>query len=77
MKTVYPVLMKEDSNHEYVVYIPDMDGYTDRKKIRNLSVKKNCSIPQWLAERAEAAGINFSRVLQDALMDVLGIKDQI
>ncbi len=31
MKTVYPVLMKEDSNHEYGVYIPDMDGYTEGK----------------------------------------------
>ena len=48
----------------------DFDAY--RKKIRNLSVKKNCTIPQWLAEKAVAANINFSRVLQDALIDIVG-----
>ena len=48
----------------------DFDAY--RKRIRNLSVKKNCTIPQWLAEKAAAANINFSRVLQDALMELVG-----
>lgn len=32
------------------------------------SVKKTLTIPSWMNERATAMGINFSQVLQDALM---------
>ena len=32
------------------------------------SVKKTLTIPAWLNERAVAKGINFSQVLQDALL---------
>lgn len=32
------------------------------------SVKKTLTIPRWMNERATAMGINFSQVLQDALM---------
>lgn len=31
------------------------------------SVKKTLTIPEWLNKKAEAAGINFSQVLQDSL----------
>ena len=37
------------------------------------AVKKNCTIPYWLNVEAEKAGINYSKVLQDAIMRVLGI----
>ena len=50
----------------------DVDFDVYRRKIRNLSVKKNCTIPQWLSEKAEAQGLNFSRVLQDALLHLIG-----
>ena len=49
----------------------DIDSTRYRAALKNLSVKKNCTIPQWLAEKAEKAGINFSRVLQDALISKL------
>lgn len=49
----------------------DIDSTRYRATLKNLSVKKNCTIPQWLAEKAEKAGINFSRVLQDALITKL------
>ena len=49
----------------------DIDSTKYRAALRNLSVKKNCTLPQWLAEKAEKAGINFSRVLQDALISKL------
>ena len=39
----------------------------------NKAVKKTLSIPEWLNEKATAAGINFSQVLQEALKDRLGI----
>lgn len=47
----------------------DTDDY--KKRLDSRSVKKNCTIPAWLNDKAEAAGINFSRVLQDALIDKL------
>ena len=50
----------------------DADPETYRKRLRNLSVKKNCTIPLWLSEKAEAQGINFSRTLQEALIELVG-----
>ena len=49
----------------------DIDSTRYRAALKNLSAKKNCTIPQWLAEKAEKAGINFSRILQDALISKL------
>lgn len=49
----------------------DLDAY--RRKMNTKSVRKNVSIPSWLNEEAERAHINVSRVLQDALMEKLGI----
>lgn len=50
----------------------DIDFEEYKRKFDNRKVKKNCTIPSWLNEKAEAAGINFSRVLQDALIEKLG-----
>ena len=50
-----------------IVSYVDIDSTKYRAALKNLSVKKNCTIPQWLAEKAEKAGINFSQVLQEAL----------
>jgi antitoxin HicB len=35
------------------------------------SVKKTLTIPAWLNQKAEAAGINFSQVLQKALQEAI------
>ncbi len=43
------------------------------EKARNLSVKKNLTIPKWLNDASEKQGINFSNVLQTALKKELGI----
>ena len=40
----------------------------------NRTVKKTLSVPNWLNKKAEKAGINFSKALQDALKERLGIK---
>lgn len=50
----------------------DVDTVAYKNKVRNLSVKKNCTIPAWLNDKAEAQGVNFSRVLQDALVSIVG-----
>lgn len=43
----------------------DFDSY--RRMLDNRSIRKNCTIPSWLNEKAEAANINFSAVLREAL----------
>ena len=42
-----------------------------RKEHNNKAVKKTLSIPEWLNEAAIAQGINFSQVLQEALLQKL------
>ena len=49
----------------------DVDIEAHRAEVRNLSVKKNCTLPQWLEKKAEMAGLNFSQVLQEALKERL------
>ncbi len=43
-----------------------------RDRIRNRVVKKTLTIPAWLNREAEAAHVNFSQLLQDALRSYLG-----
>ena len=45
----------------------DTDSY--RKQNMNRAIKKTLTIPAWLNERALAQGINFSQVLQEALLE--------
>ncbi|EIA25970.1 hypothetical protein SFB3_056G2 [Candidatus Arthromitus sp. SFB-3] len=46
------------------------------KKYFNKSVKKNLTIPKWLNDEAVALNINFSKVLQKALLDEINrLKD--
>lgn len=52
----------------------DIDFIKYRKMFGNRSVSKNCTIPKWLNTKAEDAGINFSEVLREALLEKLGIK---
>ena len=58
---------------EFVNYVV-CDTLEYRKLHNNRSVKKTLTIPEWLNESATAMGLNFSQVLQDALMDKVGIK---
>ncbi len=48
-----------------------------RKKIDTKTVRRNVALPSWLNYEAEHAGINVSRVLQEALMNVLNVKRNI
>lgn len=56
-----------------IVTLVDVDFVEYRRRVDNKAVKKNCTIPYWLSVEAEKAGINYSRILQDALIRVLGI----
>lgn len=47
-----------------------------RDRAQNRVVKKTLTIPAWLNREAEAAHVNFSQVLQDALKNYLGNQPQ-
>ena len=55
----------------------DVDFSEYRKKVDTKTVRRNVAIPSWLNYEAEHAGINVSRVLQEALMNVLNVKRNI
>ena len=44
-----------------------------RERLRTRFVKKTLSLPAWLAAKADDEGVNFSKVLQNALMDYLDV----
>lgn len=52
----------------------DVDFSEYRKKVDTKTVRRNVALPSWLNYEAEHAGINVSRVLQEALMNVLNVK---
>ncbi|HOM03112.1 MAG TPA: type II toxin-antitoxin system HicB family antitoxin [Acetivibrio sp.] len=65
----YSVKVQHEEND--IVTLVDVDFAEYRKRVDNRAVKKNCTIPYWLNVEAEKAGINFSKVLQEALQEVL------
>lgn len=63
LSTLTPDLGKND----FINYIA-CDTLAYRKMYNNKSVKKTLTIPEWLNEAAISMDINFSQVLQDALL---------
>lgn len=55
----------------------DVDFAEYRKKVDTKTVRRNVALPSWLNYEAEHAGINVSRVLQEALMNVLNVQRNI
>lgn len=61
-----------DANDRIVfieVYMPPF-----RNEAANKAVTKNCTLPKWLRDAGEEAGLNFSQLLQSSIKDALGIK---
>lgn len=56
---------------EFCVII-EFDILAYKKRTNSKAVKKTLTIPAWLNEEATALEINFSQVLQSALMDIIG-----
>ena len=52
---------------QFINYIA-CDTLVYRKRHNNKAVKKTLTIPEWLNESAMAMGLNFSQVLQEALI---------
>ena len=59
-----------------VITLVDVDFKEYRRKHDNRTVRKNLTIPSWLNEEAEAAGLVFSDVLKKALKNELNIIDR-
>lgn len=49
--------------------VADVDAY--KRRFNDKSVKKTLTIPKWLNEEAVEKGLNFSKVLQDALVHAI------
>lgn len=58
---------------EFINYIA-CDTMEYRKMHNNKAVKKTLTIPEWLNEEAIAIGLNFSQVLQEALIQKVNMK---
>ncbi len=68
-----PSEIGEIRNEDGTIVIVGFDMLEYKKKHNARAVKKTLSIPEWLNEEAVARGVNFSSVLQEALMDKLNI----
>ena len=56
-----------------IVSMVDVDFVEYRRRVDNKTVRRNVTLPNWLNREAEAAHINVSKVLQEALMVKLGV----
>lgn len=68
-----PTAIDQISMDEGILVIVEFDMLEYQKKHNFRAVKKTLSIPEWLNEEATAMGVNFSQVLQEALMAKLNI----
>ncbi len=55
------------SGNDFVNFIA-CDTMKYRKMYNNKAVKKTLTIPEWLNEAASSMGLNFSQILQEALI---------
>ena len=62
---------------ETVISLVDIDSVEYRKKIDTRTVRRNVALPSWLNYEADKAGINVSRILQEALIGTLKLERRI
>lgn len=56
-----------------ILTLVDVNFTEYRRRMDNKAVRRNVTLPNWLNAEAEKAQINVSRVLQEALINVLGL----
>lgn len=64
-----------DADFDYsdgILTLVDVDFEEYKKRMQNRAVKKNCTIPYWMSVEADKVGINYSRVLQEAILNLIG-----
>ena len=62
------------TNSDEFVSLIKCDTLSYRKQYSNKAVKKTLTIPEWMNDEGMRAGINFSQLLQDALMQKIGTR---
>ena len=60
-----------------VISFVDIDSSEYRKKIDTKTVRRNVALPSWLNYEADKAGINVSRILQEALIGTLKLERRV
>ena len=60
-----------ESDSDAIISYVSVDPNKYRRKTR--AVRKTLSIPEWLAEEAEAHNPSLSKILQDGLKEQLGL----
>lgn len=60
-----------------ILTLVDVDFAEYRRKVDNRAVKKNCTIPYWMSVEADKIGVNYSRLLQEAIANLLGINKSV
>ena len=61
-----------DAKKDDIVTLVDIDIEDYKRKHDMRMVKKNCTIPYYMNVEAEKLGVNFSRLLQEALAEKIG-----
>lgn len=61
----------DDPNGFVSLIVMDMESYAAR--YGNKAVRKNLTIPAWLATAADKRHLNYSSILQDALVSILNL----
>ena len=62
-----------EKQEDGVIVVVQFDKAEYDRRHNSRAVKKTLTIPEWLNEEALAMNINFSQVLQEALMEKVGI----
>ncbi len=60
-----------ETDEQSFVSLIKCDTLEYRKRFSNKAVKKTLTIPEWMNDEATRLGINFSQLLQEALMQKL------
>lgn len=66
------ILVIFDYSTGILTYV-DVNFTEYRRRVDNEAVRRNVTLPNWLNAEAEKAQINVSRVLQEALINALGL----
>ncbi|MCL2054616.1 MAG: type II toxin-antitoxin system HicB family antitoxin [Oscillospiraceae bacterium] len=69
--TPFNKVKPEEPNGIVSMIVLDMDSYAE--KYGNKAVRKNLTIPAWLATAADKLNINYSQTLQNALIEQINM----
>lgn len=69
-----PINEVHKESKDDIVTLVKADTLAYRRKYDTKAIKKTLSIPQWLDTMAQEKGVNFSNVLQQALIKELNIR---